>query len=323
MKKRLLAVLMGAMLVGSLLVGCTDNGNGGDEPEEVENGEEVEAPRDDEDIRVILITMDSMDQHWVVLEEGAREAAEAAGVDFSWMAPDTKDDAQQIERINNAVADNADVIIIASNGPDTTVPALEEAKAAGVRIIYVDSPANTPAEASFTTNNHQAGVTAGEEMLAALTEQGLTEGDIGVINVNPATISTVEREAGFREAFEGTDFTILETEFTEGEVARSQNAADNFITEGVVGIFGTNEGGSTGVGNAIMASGTDIVGVGFDTSDALLQLVEEGALIAVMAQNPRVMGQMGMEAAIAVMRGETLPETDVDTGVSVITADDL
>jgi ribose transport system substrate-binding protein len=200
---------------------------------------------------------------------------------------------------------------------------LEAAKDEGIYIIYVDSPANTPAEARFLTNNRMAGQTAGEELLAALTADGVTSGNIGVINVNPATQSTVDREAGFRDAFAGTDFVILEPEFTEGDVARSQQAAQNFIVDGVVAIFGTNEGGSTGVGNAIEADGGTVLGVGFDTSDALLNHVRDGNLIAVMAQNPDVMGDLAVRAAAALLRGESLSETDVDTGVSVIGPDNL
>ena len=37
-----------------------------------------------------------------------------------------KDDAAQIECINNAYADNADVILLASNGPDTQVATIEQ-----------------------------------------------------------------------------------------------------------------------------------------------------------------------------------------------------
>ena len=61
--------------------------------------------------KVVLITMDSSDRHWVSVDAGAKEAAEKLGnIEYKWMAPDKKDDAQQIERINNAVADGAAVI---------------------------------------------------------------------------------------------------------------------------------------------------------------------------------------------------------------------
>ena len=42
-----------------------------------------------------------------------------------------------------------------------------------------------------------------------------------------------------------------------------------------------------------------------------------------MAQNPDVMGKMGMDAAVAAVKGEPIPETNVDTGVSVLTKDSI
>ena len=42
-----------------------------------------------------------------------------------------------------------------------------------------------------------------------------------------------------------------------------------------------------------------------------------------MAQNPNVMGEKSIEAAVALMQGETLAETQVDTGVSVVTKDNV
>ncbi|MEA5145223.1 MAG: substrate-binding domain-containing protein, partial [Candidatus Limiplasma sp.] len=222
--------------------------------------------------KIALITMDSIDQHWVKLNEGAQAKAAELGVEVTFMAPNTKDDAQQIEAVNNAVAGGYQAILVAANGPDAISSALKEAQAAGVKVVYVDSPANVPAEATFSTDNQAAGKTAGETMLAALTAAGVSEGSIGIVNVNAATDSTVKREAGFRSAYEGTKFTILETQYGEGDAAKSQTIAENYITQGVVGIFGANEGSTTGTGNAIKASGSTVVGVGFDKSDAILGL---------------------------------------------------
>ena len=272
-----------------------------------------------EDWKIALITMDSIDQHWVTLNEGAQAKAAELGVTVTFMSPNTKDDAQQIECVNNAVAGGYNAIMVAANGPDAISSALREAKEAGIKVVYVDSPANVEAEATFSTDNKAAGKTAGEEMIKALQAAGVTEGSIGIVNVNAATDSTVQREAGFREAFEGTAYTLLETQYGEGDAAKSQSIAENYITQGVVGIFGCNEGSTTGTGNAIKASGIAVVGVGFDKSDAILALIQDGYLLATMAQNPDVMGSMGVEACVKVLNGESLGGEVVDTGVSVLT----
>ncbi len=264
--------------------------------------------------------MDSIDQHWVTLNEGAQAKAEELGVSVTFMAPNTKDDAQQIECVNNAVAGGYNAIMVAANGPDAISSALNEAVAAGVKIVYVDSPANVDAEATFSTDNKAAGKTAGEEMIKALEAAGTTFGDIGIINVNAATDSCVMREEGFRSAFEGTGFNLLETQYGEGDAAKSQSIAENYITQGVVGIFGCNEGSTTGAGNAIKAGGNaDIVGVGFDKSDAIMNLIGDGYLLCTMAQNPDQMGSMGVEACVKALEGESLGGVVQDTGVSVLT----
>ena len=269
--------------------------------------------------KIALITMDSIDQHWITLNEGAQKAAEELGVEVVFMAPNTKDDAQQIEQVNNAVSAGNQAIIVAANGPDAISSALKEAIDAGVKIVYVDSPANVPAEATFSTDNEAAGETAGKTMLEALTAKGITSGKIGIVNVNAATASCVSRENGFRKAFEGTDFEILETQYGEGDAAKSQSIAENYITQGVVGIFGANEGSTNGAGNAVKAAGTDVICVGFDKSDAILGLIDDGFILATMAQNPDVMGSEGVKAAVAALNGDDLGGKVTDTGVSVLT----
>ena len=255
----------------------------------------------------------------VVMSE---EKAKELGVTVDFMSPNTKDDAQQIECVNNAVAGGYDAIMVAANGPDAISSALQEAKDQGIKIVYVDSPANVEAEATFSTDNEAAGTTAGEEMKKALEDAGITSGKIGIINVNAATDSCVNREEGFRAAFDGTDFEIMETQYGEGDAAKSQSIAENYITQGVVGIFGCNEGSTTGAGNAIKAAGNaDIIGVGFDKSDAILNLIDDGYLLCTMAQNPDVMGSEGVKAAVKAINGEELGGEVTDTGVSVITKD--
>jgi len=341
MKKKVISMILCMAMTGAMLAGCgSNNGDSGNTaatqvPEATEAARETEAAKETEAIAedtdnagesytVFLITMDQMDQYWKNIDNGCLEAvAELGNIDYKWSAPDVKDDAKQIECINNAVAGGADAILLAANGPDAVTVALEEATAAGVKIIYVDSAANYPGEATFTTDNKAAGKTAGETMLEELESKGITSGNIGIVNVNAATASCVAREEGFREAFEGTDFEIMETQYGEGDAAKSKDIASAYITQGVVGIFGANEGSSVGAGNAIQESGDDIVGVGFDTSDTISELIKGGYILATMAQNPDIMGKEGIFTAEKVLKGEALTEIDVDTGVSVLMAGDF
>ena len=305
--KKALSILLCLAMVLAMMAGCS-------------SGDKKTAEASTDAYKIALITMDSIDQHWITLKEGAEKAAAELGVNLTFMAPNTKDDALQIEQVNNAVSAGNQAIIVAANGPDAISSALKEAAAAGVKIVYVDSPANVDAEATFSTDNKAAGTTAGKTMLDKLTEKGISSGKIGIVNVNAATASTVAREEGFRAAFEGTGFELLETQYGEGDAAKSQAIAENYITQGVVGIFGCNEGSTNGAGNAVKAAGADVVCVGFDKSDAILGLIEDGYILATMAQNPDVMGYEGVKAAVAALKGESLGGKVTDTGVSVLTA---
>ena len=309
MKKKIFAALICASMIGCLAA------------TPVLADETVKA---DGDYKIAVITMDSVDQHWVSLKEGAEEEAKADDVTVDFMAPDVKDDAKQIECINNAVAGGYDALMVAANSEDAVSGALQEAIDAGMKLVYVDSPANVEAEATFSTDNKAAGKTAGEEMIKALEDKGIKDGSIGIVNINTSTNSTIQREEGFREALEGTDYELLETQYCEGDAAKAQTIAENYITEGVVGIFGANEGAATGTGNAIKASGSDeIVGVGFDKSDTLKGLIEDGYLVCTMAQNPDQMGKLGVQACIKALNGEDLGGEVTDTGVSVRTKEAL
>ena len=309
MKKKIFAALICASMIGCLAA------------TPVLADETVKA---DGDYKIAVITMDSVDQHWVSLKEGAEEEAKADDVTVDFMAPDVKDDAKQIECINNAVAGGYDALMVAANSEDAVSGTLQEAIDAGMKLVYVDSPANVEAEATFSTDNKAAGKTAGEEMIKALEDKGIKDGSIGIVNINTSTNSTIQREEGFREALEGTDYELLETQYCEGDAAKAQTIAENYITEGVVGIFGANEGAATGTGNAIKASGSDeIVGVGFDKSDTLKGLIEDGYLVCTMAQNPDQMGKLGVQACIKALNGEDLGGEVTDTGVSVLTKEAL
>lgn len=326
MKRKLLTSALAIMLTLSLF-GCgsssTPSSTASQEPvaSQENSAESTQESTTGKDVSVIMVTMDGLDNHWVNANKGATAAASELGINYQWMTPDKKDTALQIEILNNAIAAKPDVLIVAAVDPNAIVSTLESAANAGIQIIYVDSTANFEAAAKFTTDNYAAAKQAGEQLLAAFNDKGITSGDIGIVAFSNATQTSVDREQGFRDVFEGTDFNLLQTQYGNSEVAASQSVAENFISQGVVGLYGNNEPGAVGVGNAVAAStGWEGVAVGFDASETTLDLVENGSLYCVMAQNPYQMGYGAVSAAYKLANGETLTETSVDTGANVVTA---
>ena len=271
--------------------------------------------------KVYLITMDKRDHHWHTMNEGAAKMAELLDIEYIWEAPQTRDITMQIEVIYQAVEDGADLILLAANDPVAVSTAIEDGKAQGVQFIYVDSPAYEEAIVTLSTDNYFAGVTAAEAMLGELDGKGISGGVIGIIGVSIRTNSTINRELGFRSVIEGDGrFRLLETEYTEGDAVASEQACTKMISENptLIGLFGTNEGSTEGVGKAIKANKPEVIGIGCDRSEENLTLIRIGSLKAVLAQNPYTMGYLGMAEAYAALEGlDTGPQV-LNTGISLL-----
>ena len=281
--------------------------------------------------KVALITMDQMDVHWVRLHDAAQakvdELNEAGNkIEMEWLAPETKDNAQQIEKINAAISDGCNYIIIACNDATSANMTLQEAQDQGIKIIYVDAPASLEASATFATDNFAGGKQAGEYLLKVLTDAGVTEGTIGIVDAQAGVDSCQNRYDGFASVFEGTKFELGERQYSDGDNSKAQELANTLIANGVVAIYGTNDGATNGAAAAVADAannGQTIYCVGWDKSDSNIAHVEGGELLAFMAQNPNIMGEKAIEAVVALENGEDLGGEVVDTGVSTVDASNV
>ena len=339
--KKLLALALAAAMSLSLVAcgggdkstpaGSTPDGSTPDGSTPAGSTPAGSTPASGESIKITLITMDQMDVHWVKLEKAARakvEELKASGVniDYNWLAPEKKDNAQQIQMIETATNDGSDVIIISVNDSTACNDALQAALNKGIKLIYVDATASLEASATFATDNYAAGAQAGEAMKGYLADAGLTEGTVGIVSAQAGVQSCIDRVDGFISAFEGTGFTMGEVQYSDGDAVKAQELTNALINDGVIAVYGANDGATTGAGNATKeanSNGNSIICVGFDNSSSNRGLVRDGSLLAFMAQNPNVMGEKSIEAAVALLEGEALSETQVDTGVSVVTIDNV
>ncbi len=273
------------------------------------------------DLDVYLITTDRGYQYWGILNQGAADMAALMGVNYVWQSPDDRSTEKQIELINNAVEQGAEALIVAADDPGMLTAAIEAAKEKGVKIIYVDSPPYNEAIVTLSTDNYKAGVKAAQTMLTIFDDTGKVNGSIGIINLAEKA-NTRFREEGFRDTIEKDNrFKLLETAYVEQDNPEaSQREAERLMRENedLVGLFGTSEGTSIGVGNAIKESGNLYTGVGFDKTDAMLRLLRDKNLNAIIAQNPYTMGYLGMAQAVAAVNGEDTGPEYIDTGVSVL-----
>ncbi len=281
--------------------------------------------------KIGLITMDQMDVHWVRLKNAAEARVNALNeqgneITMVWLSPETKDNQQQIEKIQSAVADGVNYIIIACNDGTSANRALQEAVDAGIKIIYVDAPATLKASATYATDNFAGGKQIGEYLKALFDKDGVTEGTIGIVDAQAGVQSCQDRYDGFASVFKDTKFVMGERQYSDGDNSKAQELANTLINNNVIAIYGTNDGATNGSAAAVkdaINNGMKIYCVGWDKSDSNIAHVEGGELLAFAAQNPNVMGEMAIDAVVELENGKDLGGITVDTGVSTVTKDNV
>jgi ribose transport system substrate-binding protein len=271
--------------------------------------------------KVYLITTDKGFQYWGILNQGAADMAALTGIQYIWDAPSVRNTDQQIEIINRAVEHGANALLIAADDPKRISGAVEDAKAKGVKVFYVDSPAYEEAITTLSTDNYKAGVLAAQTMISLLDDRGINSGEIGIVNLADKE-NTRLREVGFRDTMaKDTRFQVLDTVYTLSDSPDiTKSAAEGIISENenLVALLGTSEGTTIGVGSANKENDNKYVSIGFDKTEANIKLLNSGSLMAIIDQNPYTMGYLGMAEAIAAILGKNTGPEYIDTGVSVV-----
>jgi ribose transport system substrate-binding protein len=275
-------------------------------------------------VQIALITMDSVDEHWIKLNNGAQDKAKELGnvtVTFSAPQMGKVDAAAQLQLIEDAITRKVDVLMLAPLHADALVPGIEKAKKAGIKVILVDSGANTEAYDAFLfTDNGAAARLAADELAKVISEKG----KVAIINAQAGAGTTMTRENEFKAqmASKYPGVTIVGTQYSDGDATKALNIATDFMTANpdLAGIYACNEGSTTGAGNGIEQAGKagKVRFVGFDWSANTKALIERSVLDATMVQNPYQMGYQGVQAGVDLIAGKTV-QRRIDTGVTVAT----
>ncbi len=308
--KKLSAIFLMSFLVAIFMTGC-----GGDTPKP-----SADTSNDKNKYSICLITMDNeKDSYFKLIDEGCKNALkEYDNVNYTLINPTERKAEIQGECIDKAVADGANAILISAVSKTKINENLKKAEDAGVKIIYVDSSADYEAIMTLETDNEQAGKIAGQTMLKALADAGITEGTIGVGAVNVEERNSDLRDKGFRSAFEGTNFVVAPTIYI-GSESFKENETSNYV-----GFFGVNQIITFALSEQIKNQDNNQIIITFDADEATLAMIKDGKIYATIKQNPEMMGYEGFKIAVQALEGTfTDKNVNKDTGVEVITKDKL
>ena len=315
MRRRLLVGLF-AFALALALAAC----GGGDE------GGGTGGSTAEKQYKLTLIQGVKGDQFYVTMQCGAQEAATAAGASLDVTAPDEFDAALQTPVVNAVVAKKPDAILVAPTDTQAMIPPLTQAKAAGIKLVFVDTTTENGAElaeSEIASDNEEGG----REAARTLAELTGGKGSVLVINVKPGISTTDARAKGFEEEIKktpGLKYIGQEYSNDKPEIAASKATAALAAHPDLVGIFGTNlfsaEGAATGLRSAGASKKVKIVG--FDAGPKQVEDLEQGVVQALIAQKPADIGKAGVEQAIAALKGEPV-QKKIGTGFVVVTKDNM
>ncbi len=106
------------------------------------------------------------EERWRIDEAGVKSVLDPAG--YTYVSADAQSDPQkQITDIESLLAGGCDAMIVLGQDPKAVVPALDEAKAAGVPLIAYDGPIDYPDALFVSFNNVAVGHLMAEAMVKA------------------------------------------------------------------------------------------------------------------------------------------------------------
>ena len=107
------------------------------------------------------------------------------------------------------------------------------------------------------------------------------------------------------------------------DTAQGMSVMEDIITgnPNIKAVFASNDNMALGAWEALEGAGmTDVVLVGFDANPDAAASVAAGKMSATVAQFSYNMGYMGVENALKLANGESIPD-NIDTGTVLVTAE--
>jgi len=277
-----------------------------------------------------IIVKDTTSNFWQIVLAGGRKAGKDLDVNVPELGAQSESDINgQIGILENAVSQNPVAIVIAPTQFAALGKPVDEA-AKKVKVIGIDSAADSKAFTSFLqTDNVQGGRAAADALAAAIkAKYGKEEGDVALITSIPGVGSLDQRAKGFKEelAAKYPGLKLVADKVADGMATTGLNIMTDLITASpdLRGVFASNLIMGQGAGQAVAENkaADKIKLVAFDSDDKLVKFLSDGTIAALIVQDPFRMGYDGVKTALAASKGEKVSAT-VDTGVNVITKENM
>jgi len=275
---------------------------------------------------------------FVSVQEGAQQEADLVGANL--VVTDAQNDlSKQVSDVQDLIQQGVDVLLINPVDSAGIVPAVRQANDAGIPVFAIDRGIDTSSGAQVVAQIASDNVFGGRLQARFINEQLGGSGNVVELEGIPGTSAARDRKQGFEDELGeiAPGIEIIANQPAGFDQAEGLSVMQNILQANpnqIDAVVAANDSMALGALQAIQQAGATrpngerILVVGFDAIDQALEQIGMGAMDATIAQQPALMGQLGVSAGRLVALN-SLIFSQLENGqfmpveVQVITAADL
>ncbi|OOF83534.1 D-ribose ABC transporter substrate-binding protein RbsB [Rodentibacter ratti] len=251
----------------------------------------------------IALAVSTLDNpFFVTLKDGAQKKADELG--YKLVVLDSQNDpAKELANVEDLTVRGAKVLLINPTDSEAVGNAVAIANRNNIPVITLDRGAAKGNVVSHIASDNVAGGKMAGDFIAQKLGNGAKviqlEGIAG-------TSAARERGEGFKQAIETHKFNVLASQPADFDRTKGLNVTENLLASKaeVQAIFAQNDEMALGALRAVNAANKKVLIVGFDGTDDGVKAVKSGKLAATIAQQPDVIGSLGVATADKILKGE-------------------
>ncbi|GAA0078397.1 ribose ABC transporter substrate-binding protein RbsB [Clostridium sp. CTA-5] len=296
--KLLSLTMAGALMVGSFM-GCSQK------------------KTNDKKLGMVLSTLNN--PFFVSMKEGAEKKAKEMG--YELVVLDSQNDStKERSNVEDLVQQGVAALMINPTDSDAVKNSIQVANDNKVPVITLDREANGGEVAChISSDNVKGGNMAAEYMLQILKDKQT----IKVVELQgvPGASATRDRGKGFNDGIAGkSNVKVVASQAADFDRQKGLSVMENIIqaTPDFDVVFAHNDEMALGAVKALKAANKNVMVIGFDGNADAETAIKAGDMTATIAQQPGLMGELSVEQASKILKGETV-EKQVPAELKVLT----
>jgi ribose transport system substrate-binding protein len=287
--KKITTMLMVLALSLGILAGCSS----------------TETSKEAKKIGLIVSTLNN--PFFVDLKEGAEAKAKELG--YELVVLDSQNDpAKEVSNMEDISTKGVSLVLLNTVDSDSAAATVQIANNASIPVVTLDRSANGgEVKTHIASDNVAGGKMAGEYIVAQLGGKGNIVQLEGIAGSSAAR----DRGKGFEEGIKGSELKVVAKQTADFDRTKGLSVMENILqgNKDIKAVFAQNDEMALGAQKALADAGmNDVIIVGFDATDDAIKAVEEGTMAATVAQQPKLIGSLGVETAINIIDGKEVDE---------------